>query len=121
MKKFSVFFVFLSVLVILTSCTQKSGERESEPSTEGTKTKILTDENTVELEESFEIIQNGEALNLSIIEYNRDFRNLYEDNSYAQYFDYKKSFLPYVEVENQFDDYNAFYKIKGYEVEVFQE
>lgn len=115
MKKFSVFFVFLSVLVILTSCTQKSGERESEPSTEGTKTKILTEENTVKLEESFEITQNGDALNLSIAEYNRDFRDLYEDNSYLQYFDYEKSFLPYVEVENQFDDKNIFYKIKGYQ------
>lgn len=115
MKKFSAMIVLLSALILVTSCSTETTESKSETEAETGATKILNDANTVKLEESFDIIQDGQVLNLSITEYNRDFRSLYDDNSYKQYFDYEKSFLPYVEVKDKYDDYNIFYKIKGYQ------
>lgn len=121
MKKFVLALCLLLSFAFLVSCNPENKKNtEDTKSTDATKpkivvTKIITDENTVKIEEAFEIVQNGKSLNLCISEYNRDFRDLYDDNSYINYFDYENSFLPYVEIENKFDENNVFYKIKGYQ------
>lgn len=121
MKKFVLALCLLLAFVFFASCNPENEEdTEDIESTDATKpkvniTKIIKDENTVKTEETFEIVQNGKPLNLYISEYNRDFRDLYDDNSYIKYFDYENSFLPYVEIESKFDENNVFYKIKGYQ------
>lgn len=117
MRKFVLALCLLFTFAFITSCNFKNVENtESIENTDETKpevniTKIITDENTVDVEKTFEIVQNGKPLNMCISEYNRDFRDLYDDN----YFDYENSFLPYVEIKNEFDENNVFYKIKGYQ------
>ena len=71
-------------------------------------------ENTVFDEVPFRVNIDGNMLEYCINDYNRDFRDLYEHNESNKFFDSKNRFLPYTEIESQFDEYNIYYKMKSY-------
>ena len=115
MKKFFCTLIVILLVVSLSACDDESEISNTETSTNDANVSIITDYNTVGLDDKFNISIDGTSYNVCVNEYNRDFRDLYVEDSYKMFFDYENSFLPFVEIENEYDENNIFYKIKGYD------
>lgn len=115
MKKLFCVLIVILLGVFTSACDNESKINISETSTSDAIVSIITDDNTIGVEDKFSVSMDGTSYNVCINEYNRDFRDLYVEDSYKMFFDYEDSFLPFVEIENQYDENNIFYKIKGYD------
>lgn len=121
MKRLFYALIVIILVVSLTACDNESEINITETSTSDAIVSIITDDNTIGIEDKFSVSMDGTSYNVCINEYNRDFRDLYVEDSYKMFFDYENSFLPFVEIENQYDENNIFYKIKGYDRKSYSE
>lgn len=121
MKRLFYALIVIILVVSLTACDNESEINITETSTSNAIVSIITDDNTIGIEDKFSVSMDGTSYNVCINEYNRDFRDLYVEDSYKMFFDYENSFLPFVEIENQYDENNIFYKIKGYDRKSYSE
>ena len=115
MKKLFCVLIVIILVVSLTACDNESEINITETSTSDAIVSIIIDDNTIGIEDKFSVSMDGTSYNVCINEYNRDFRDLYVEDSYKMFFDYENSFLPFVEIENQYDENNIFYRIKAYD------
>lgn len=115
MKRLFYALIVIILVVSLSACDNESEINITETSTSDAIVSIITDDNTIGIEDKFSVSMDGTSYNVCINEYNRNFRDLYVEDSYKMFFDYENSFLPFVEIENEYDENNIFYKIKGYD------
>lgn len=115
MKRLFCALVVILLVAFASACDDEAEINITETSTSDVNVSIITDDNTIGLEDKFSVSMDGTTYNVCINEYNRDFRDLYVEDSYKMFFDYENSFLPFVEIENEYDANNIFYKIKGYD------
>lgn len=110
MKKTISIIILFYIFFTLCSCNS-----DTVAPNQKTARKIVDKSNSVIMERPFNIVKDGLTFTLTVTGQDYDFRDLYENDEYKKYFDYEKAFLPFVEIDEKYDENNIFYRIKGYD------